>query len=167
MGYKPQGKLYELAFENHEGLEVTCKGATLGEIDKVRKLEPKMNEPDEAKRMAMFTFFEKKLVSWNVDHPAPDELDENDCCAACGLHEDMLLPCNVRSMQCLELNFVMEIIIGWVFAVARVPIPKALNSSNGGTTGQGSPLPDGLTEQIMRELETLQSPMKLPEPNFT
>lgn len=167
MGYKPTSTTYALEFEDKPGLEVRCKGATLGEIDKVRKLEPNMNEPDEAKRMAIFTFFEKKLITWNVDHPELVEEDENGRCASCGLKEDEPMPCTVLSMQCLELAFIMRIIIGWVFAVARVSVPKGLNLSNGAPNGQGLPLPDGLTEQIMRELENLQNPMPLPEPNFT
>lgn len=169
MGYKPKSKLYDLEFENHQGLAVLCKGATLGELDKIRQLEPNMNEPDEAKRLAIFRFFARKVVTWNVVHPEvtePSEADES-ICARCGLTEDMDLPISVQSMQCLELAFIMEIIIGWVFAVARVPVPKGLNSSNGAMTGQGSFLPDGLVDSITSQLENLQNPMPLPALNFT
>jgi hypothetical protein len=168
-GYKPMGKIYDLAFEDHPGLEVRCKGASLGELNKVRELEPNMNEPDEKKRLAVFGFFEKKVISWNIVHPEvsePSEIDEK-VCARCALKEDDELPISVHHMQCLELSFIMQIIIGWVFAVARVSIPKDMNLSNGAPIGQGSPLPDGLVKAITTQLENLQNPSKLPELSFT
>lgn len=167
MGYKPQGKIYDLTFTDRPGLEVKCKGATLGEIEYVRGLSPNMNEPDPEKRLAIFSFFNKKVITWNVDHPAIESPTVLGQCPNCGLKEDEPMPCSVTTMQCVEVDFIMSIIIGWVFAVARVPIPKGMSLPNGGTSGQGSPLPDGLTTAIMEQLETLQNPSKLPELSFT
>lgn len=155
MGYKPEKTVYNLEFADREGLEVSAKSATLGEIEKVQKLRVDMHEQDEAKRMELFNFFSSKLIKWNVEHP---DTDDGGPCAVCGLLPDIALPATTASMMCLDLDFVMEIIIGWVFAVARVSAPKGMSLKHGESD---------IPEEVRKRLETLQNPVKLPTPNFS
>jgi hypothetical protein len=69
------------------------------------------------------------------------------------------MPVTVDSVLCLELSLVMAIIMGWVFAQARVSVPKGMSLNDG--------VSDTLTENVMKELERLQNPQTLPQPNFT
>lgn len=162
MGYKPTAKHYELSFTQFPGLEVTAKGATLGEIETIQGMNISVNEKDPEKRMEIFRFFEKKLVKWNLEHPEVT----GEVCADCGLAEDDPMPTTVRSMLCLEADMILQIVIGWVFAIARASLPKEMNLSSGGKTG---PLntPQELTEELMRQLEKAQNLMPSNGPSFT
>lgn len=163
MSYKPVTKTYTLEFVDKPGLLVTAAGATVAEITYASRLSLNVNEEDDEKRMEIFEFFAGKLISWNIIHPelpvySPPEPYHREC-INCGLPEDAPMPPTPTSMMCLELDLVSVIIMGWIFAVARVSVPKGLNSSNGGN--------NGLTEAVMQELEKLQNPVPLPVPNFT
>lgn len=156
MGYRPEPKIYNLEFADRPGLEVSARSATLGEITYVSALTVNVHEKDEAKRMEVFSFFANKLIKWNIEHP---ELDGAAiACPACGLLEGAEMPPTVDSMKCLELELIMAIITGWVFAVARVSLPKGMSSNGGGIN---------IPEDMMRKLETLQNPTPLPVPNFS
>lgn len=156
MGYRPDKKIYNLAFADRPGLEVSAKSATLGEITYVSSLTVNVHEKDEAKRMEVFSFFANKLIKWNIEHP---ELDTpGNVCSLCGLAEGADMPPTMESMKCLELDLIMSIITGWVFAAARVALPKGMNSNGGGMN---------IPEEVMKQLETLQNPTKLPELNFS
>lgn len=157
MGYRPEKKIYNLVFADREGLEVKTRSATLGEVEKVSAMSMNIHEKDEAKRLEVFAFFSKKLISWNVEHPELDD-EEAETCTECGLLVGAPLPTTVQSMKCLELDMIVDIIKGWVFAVGRVSIPKELSSKNGGSN---------IPEEVMKQLDALQSPGTLPTPNFS
>lgn len=158
MGFKPTVTTYDLKFSDVPGLEVEARGATLAELEYVSALNPRLNEPDEAKRMEAFLFFESKLISWNVDHPDVHNKDGSPECKVCGKAADTPLPPTVEGMRCIEFGLTMGMINGWVLAVARVGGPKALNSNGGGVN---------IPEELMQELERLQNPVPLPTPNFS
>jgi len=159
MGYKPAKKVYNLEFVDHPGLEVSCKGATLGEITDVQKMNVNVHEKDDEKRMEVFRFFAGKLLTWNLEHP---DTDLGGPCPLCGLEAGMSMPTTLDGMLCLELDLIIAIITGWVFAVARVSLPKELSLNAGGRNGPASLLPDGMTAEITKRLEEIQNPGTLP-----
>lgn len=168
MGYKPVKQHYRISFEDRPGLEVTAKSVPLGKMNYISTLKVDHQEADEAKRMELFSVLTQYIVSWNIDHPEPDEFVENTLnCAMCGLKEDDPLPVAVKNMQCLEIELVSAILSGWMFAIARASIPKEMRSNSGGMNGPSIPLSDGMTEETTRLLERLQNPVTLPTPNLS
>lgn len=149
MGYEVSSKVYNLTFTDYPGMEVVALGCSLEEMDLVSGMDINIIKTDKAKRLEIFEFFASKIKSWN--------LEENG----------VPLPPTSEGLLRLDASLVVAIVVGWALAVARVSLPKELNSNNGGQTGPSNPLPDGLTEEITQRLAQLQSPMKLPEPNFT
>lgn len=137
MGYVPQKKQYNLAFEDFPGLEVIATAASLGEIDEIENAQG-----DPKRKMYVFETFISHLISWNVEAVEGQEV-----------------PPTMEGLRSLDMDFAMAIIAGWVTTVARASLPKGMNLNSGGNLT--------LSENAMRELERLQSPVKLPEPNFT
>lgn len=161
MGYKPGKKLYHLTFADFEGLEVSAHGTSLGKLIHLSSLNLNLNEQDEAKRLEVFDFFAGILVAWNIEHPALEEAEDDGnggkVCARCKLPEGAPMPCTVQSLMCLELDFIMRIIIGWMGAIARVSLPKELSLSDGGMN----------IEQAMMKLAQHQNLSTLPMPNLS
>lgn len=160
MGYKPQPKVYELAFTDYPGLEIQATSTALGKLLQLGQLNLKLDEQDEEKRMRVFNMFSSVLVSWNVEHPTLTEDSknpENMTCAECGLLEGEPMPCTVQSLMCLELSFIMSIIFGWMAAISRASVPKELSLSNGVNN----------SEELMRQLAQHQNLSPLPMPNLS
>jgi hypothetical protein len=130
MGYKPVKKVYQLAFTDFPGLEIDAVSTSLGKLMRVGELNIKIDEPDEEKRMEMFNTFAACIVNWNMEHPALPEGAE--VCANCGLVEDTPMPCTVKHLLCLDLDFIMPIMFGWIATISRVSVPKELSLSDGG-----------------------------------
>ncbi len=166
MGYKPEKQHYRISFEDRPGLEVVAKSVPLSKMNYLSTLQVDHREQDEAKRMEVFSNLAKYLVRWNIEHPEPDEVNEDGTCVICGLKEDDPMPVSVLSLKCLDVELVSAILTGWMFAVARASIPKEMRSSNGGMIGQSIPLSDGMTDETTRLLERLQNPTTLPTPNL-
>lgn len=173
MGYKPTAKQYNLTFTDYPGLEVAATGVSFGELEEIQRLDINLREKDPKKRMEIFEYFEARLLSWNMEHPAigkkkaiKRETDGANVCSACRLQEGEDMPPTAQSMLCLEAELVLAIVIGWVFAIARASIPKGMSLNSGEKSG---PLntPQELTDEIMRQLEKAQSLMPSSEPNFT
>lgn len=161
MGYKPNNKIYNLSFTDYPGLEIRAKGTSIGKLQWMQEQRVNLNEEDEAKKLAVFTFFANRIVSWNIEHPEVDPEDKNTdgACIHCGQSEDDPMVPSVQSLMCLDLGFVMGIIFGWMAAVARVSVPKGMSLNDG---GQNSP-----EELLMRQLASLQNPTTLPTPNLS
>ena len=162
MGYQPGKKLYNLQFEDFPGLEVAATGTSLGKLMHVSTTPLDLNQQDEEKRMEIFNFFAERLVKWNIEHPAleeiaSEELDGIKVCAHCLLPEGAPMPCTATSLLCLELDFVMRIIFGWVGAISRVSIPKELLLNGGGRN----------IEEEMMKLVQHQNLSTLPTPNLS
>lgn len=166
MGFKPEAKQYNLTFVDYPGLEITALGADLGELDTTSQMNSNLNHPDRKKRLELFEFFATKLVAWNMQHMAVRNSDGTPECKRCGCVEDDYLLPEADAMLCVPIEIMVAIVLGWAMAISRVSLPKGLSSNDGGKSGPSTPLPDGLTEEITRQLEQLQNPTKLPEPNF-
>lgn len=158
MSYKPQRKLYELVFEDYPGLKVIARSASLGGLQKSYGLDINLQEEDESKRLEVFRFFAKRLVSWDLTHPEIDDTEDDVTCSLCGLKEDDPLPPTMTSLMCLELDMVMAIIFGWINTISRVSLPKEMNTSVGG---------QNIQEEVTKRLEALQNPARLPMPNLS
>lgn len=146
MGYRPTTRMYNLAFEDFPGLEVRIGSVSLGELEEIEE-----SGKTPGKQMLPFEKFIACAESWNVEHPKTGDP----------------VPLTMEGLKSLEMEFVSALIRGWVTTIARASLPKGLSSNNGGKTGPSIPLSDGMTEEIMRQLEALQNPMPLPELNFT
>lgn len=153
MGYRPGFKTYNIDFTDFPGLTLTTYGASVGELMDLAAMQPKLNEPDPAKRDAIFTYFATRLVTWNMEHPDLITPTEDALCGRCGLAPGQLMPTTVASIRCLELSFFMSLVFGWMSAVAQVSGPKGLSSSNG-----ENPLAD-----MMMQLAQQQNPLTSPE----
>lgn len=153
MGYRPARTVYTLEFEDYPGMEVSCYGSALGELIEVSDLQFSMSEVDKNKQKEIFTFFASKLVTWNLEHPEVSTTD--GLCSSCGSKPGVPLPTTVEGMLCLELKFIMTIILNWVAAMTRVSDPKGLSSNSGGMNMQ----------DMMMQLGQLQSPMTSLEQN--
>lgn len=153
MGYKPEPKQYQVEFEKHPGLEMSCYGATIGELLDTSNLQFNMGMDEESKRK-VFDFFQSRLITWNVEHP-DCRMDEDGNCVRCGIKPGNPLPTTTEGMFCLELTFVMDLIMGWMTAIVQVSLPKGMNFSNG--------VP-GIPEEVMNQLANLQNPLKSQEP---
>lgn len=168
MGYKPKNTRYTLELVDYPGLEITCKGTSLGKILEMGRTNININtlaKSDEL-RDALFGTFADRLVTWNIEHP---ELEDTvkvsadgqpvliEVCARCGLSEGDLLPTTVDGLMCLEMGFVMALILGWMSAVARVSGPKDPSINNGGMNSQ--------LEDLMNQIGSLQNPVTSPMPS--
>ncbi len=125
-GHRPEPKLYRLAYEDREGLQVTCKSLSIGSFLKIAKLAGGIDatNPESLKAVGeLFDMFSKALVSWNVvdDDGAP-------------------VPTTVAGIETQDLDFILETVMAWVSAIADVapPLPAA---SNSGATAQVPSLP--------------------------
>lgn len=163
MGYKPVRKFYTLEFPEYPGLEITVKGVSIGKLVEISDITLDLSKPERADKLKVFGVFARKITSWNVDHPEPEEFydqDERpDCrvCAKCGLAEGEPLPTTPEAMECLDVDFIMPIIFGWFRQQASVSPGKG-QSSNGG---------DRITQEAMKQLDALQNQSRLPQPNFS
>lgn len=164
MGYKPSKKTFQLELEDYPGMEVTVRSSSMGQLLEMESLKVSVNEPDPKKKLAVFDFMAGRIITWNVDHPDTDgpDTDEKkwnpleDPCPRCGLVAGQPLPTTSDAMLCLEMDMVMNLFFGWIFAVARVSLPKGMGSNVGGMN---------LQEELMNELGRLQNPGTLQEQN--
>lgn len=159
---KAPGKLYNIGLADMPDLEVICKGTTIAKLLWLQAQEVRLNEEDEGKKLAVFRFFAKRVLKWNVGHPDFEDPDEDSTkdgtCIHCGQRPDELMEITAQSMLCLEMSFIMQIIFGWMAAVARVSVPKDLSLNNGGGSFQ---------EESTRRLAAMQNQSTLPVPNIS
>lgn len=153
MGFKPPTKHYEIVVEDYPGLEVTARSAPLGEMMDASALSTDIfKAKTEAEKLAVFEFFVDKLITWNIDHP---DTKNGEPCKRCGLTPDMPLPTTVDGMLCLDMDFVMKIIFGWMGAVTRLSVPKGMSMPSGANG----------PEDLMMKLAQLANLSESPEPN--
>ena len=159
MGYKPKVKLYELEYTDYPGLEVFARGASLGTLLELGQIKLTADMSDEL-RDKVFGFFATRIAQWNMEHPELEPLADGRVpaeCPRCGLAEDTPMPISLESLMCLDINFVFSLIVGWMSILTSVSAPKGPNSSSGET--------NSLTEEYLRKLDGLASPLKLPTPS--
>src|SRR5260370_38444947 len=123
--YQPKRKLYQLRFEDHPGFEVTMGGlsiegfmslarqaAGMQGLDLAAMKGPELEQALESVD-GLFTRFAKSLKAWNLDddgQPGPETAD------------------GVRGQ---ELDFILEITMAWMDAIASgdIPLPQPANGS--------------------------------------
>lgn len=147
-GYRRKGTIFELQFKDPEmeGLIVRVKKPSMGgKLDMVQfqdlaKLNTaNMSSEDIDKLRAMFAFFARFLVSWNLEEEA----------------DGSPVPCNVDGLLSADDELVLAIINAWVDAIGTISAPLD-ETSNGGLPLAGLEIP----------METLSpSLLNLPEPN--
>lgn len=157
-GYKPGKRIYAITFDDCPGLLIRAVSTSLGKLFEVGNTSIKVVQADPEKRMAVFNTFAKRVIEWNVLHPEPEEFvnDNSMLCARCGLSEDDPLPPTADAMQCLDLDFLMKIIMGWMQATSGITLPKELSLSSGDET-----TPEDQTQRLAE----MQSPLTFPAPN--
>jgi hypothetical protein len=148
MGYRPSHKTYLIEIEEYPGLEVRSASTSLGKLMDVLTSSTEIKEMtmDQAHNHPAFRTFTDAVISWNIEHPAitlagtdtPTAVDLLDgaACPICGLREGDPVPPTVAGLFCLDLDFVMDLILGWVTALTRVSQGKAMSTKNGGSPQQ-------------------------------
>jgi len=123
VGYRPQLKLHKLTFEDHPGLEVTVRAPTVDGYLKLTGLSSALtgDRPDPSKAAEMFERLAAHLVSWNVE-------DE----------QGNPVPVTFDGVSTQELGFILQIVTGWVSAIADVAPPLPPGSSGGATSPEAS-----------------------------
>lgn len=157
MGYKPNKKFYTLEFPEYPGLEITVKGVSIGKLVDISNMSLDLSKESDEDKLKVFGLFAKKITSWNVEHPEPEETTEDGTCAICGLEEGAPLPTTAEAMKCLDVDFIMPLILGWFSQQSTVSPGKGPNLNGG----------ERITQEAMRQLNALQSHSKLPEPNLS
>jgi hypothetical protein len=122
-GYEPKAKTYRLKFEDHPGLEVDCESLTIGEFLSVSALADTLGEESgaaaEKSVTELLSVFAEHLISWNV------------------IKRGRKVPATLDGVRGQHFDFVMEIILAWMGAIASVD-PTLLGQSSDGAT---SPVP--------------------------
>jgi hypothetical protein len=112
--------------------------------------------------MELFNTFAACVVRWNIEHPElvnPEQAEGHPpICFNCKLEEGAPMPCEVMSLLCLDLDFIMPIMFGWMAAISRISVPKELSLSDGGRHIQ---------EELMKQLGQHQNLSTLPTPNLS
>lgn len=130
-GYEPKPKTYRLRFEDHEGLEVEATSLTIGEFLNVSKLADAVGGggTDESVTDLLATFA-RHLVKWNVTSRGKP------------------VPATFDGVKTQHLDFILEIILAWMGAIASVdtPLPPQLNG--GGTSLEASLPMDALSPSL-------------------
>jgi hypothetical protein len=135
MGYTVVRTVYKLAFEDHPGMVVRAKGAsvegfteTIGLSSAVQDMDTENLKAGDAEKTVkaisdLFRRFADVLLDWN--------LEEEDGSA---------IPATVAGLQSLEFPFALEIIMAWVNTVSDVPAPLANSSTPGEMQGVAASL---------------------------
>lgn len=141
--YQRAAKTYTLKFEDYPGFEVTMKGLSIDGFMRLAKLAGTMTGTDLAKLSGaqldeaisavdmLFSRFARSLVRWNLDGDDGEPVPET---------ED-----GVRSQ---DFDFILEITLAWMDAIAAVdtPLPQPANSP--GTSQESSLQLASLSESL-------------------
>lgn len=123
MGYKRKRKVYKLTFQDPsmDGLEVIAGSLTTDEFLALSEAAASVSETDnvENRKAAaeMFDLLGKHLVSWT--------LEEED---------DTPVPATRAGIGAQDLDFILDIVLAWMNAIASVPPPLPEGSPSGATS---------------------------------
>lgn len=131
--YQRKPKLYNLKFEDHPGFEIAMKGISIDGFMELARMAGKLSGTDlsqlsgeqleEALKAVdkLFTRFARALRSWNLD-------DE----------DGQPVEATREGVGSQDLDFILEITLGWMDAIASVdtPLPRPANSP--GTSQESS-----------------------------
>lgn len=133
MGYKREAKQYRLRFEDHPGFVVVMRGLSVEKFLGLVRLAGALSGLDLATAKGpeldatlaavdeLFASFAAGLVSWNLDDD-----------------EDQAVPPTLAGVTSLDLDFVLELVMGWMEAMTSVPPPLPKTSSGGKPALEGS-----------------------------
>jgi hypothetical protein len=121
MGFKREPRLYRLKFEDPEldGFECLMRSLSIREFRHLAGLAAVMQKQGEETEQAitdLFGMVAGKLQDWNLeddDGPVPADLD---------------------GIEAQDVDFVLEIVMAWMEAIAGVPSPLPGTSPSGGTS---------------------------------
>ena len=155
MSFQPILTAYNLTFTQYPGLHVKMHGSTLGELmAQDMPVDPNNITPEE--KMRSFNFLEEKLISWDVEHPELRRAKDGttpEFCPACGLRAKDHVPETLKGIFCLDPDFILSIITGYIEMVGK-PSPKV-----------SAPSMHGATPETLRRLAERQNPLKSQKPN--
>lgn len=127
--YKPPKKSFRVRYEDYPGLLIVARSTRLKKLTRVANLA---GRSDAGAVNEIFQFFSSCIMSWNMEHPELDnENEELDVCEDCGLAEGQLMPSTAEYVACLDIDFVMKLIMGWVSVLTSVSAPKGMNLPSG------------------------------------
>lgn len=113
-GYRRERRVYNLTYADHPGLKVRAKSVSAAQFLRISELaDVKDFTPEIAKEL--LGNFAEVLISWNLE-------DEDT---------DSAIPCTADGLLSQDFDFVMEILNGWMDAVAGVSAPLAQPSIGG------------------------------------
>jgi len=116
MGYRKVPTIYVLEFDKHDGLVVRMKGMKIG---KLRRLIRVMDEDEDSRTGEMVEevvdLFAGHLASWNLE---PEEGGDT-------------LPTTREEVEELELNFLFDLVNGWMQAMTGVEDDLGKDSPSG------------------------------------
>lgn len=134
MGFVRKTKILKLVFDDPsmEGLEVRAKAVPLGalmEIAKVANLVGKVGAIPTEEQMEdldnLFQRFAKVLVDWNLE----ESIDGNP---------PTPVPATIEGIYSQDLDFMVDVVVAWIEAVAGVSAPLDSKSPSGVTFPEGS-----------------------------
>jgi hypothetical protein len=112
-GYRRERKVYNLTYADHPGLKVKAKSVSTEQFLRITELsDAKDFTPEIAKEL--LANFAEVLVSWNLE-----------------AEDGTPVPCTAAGLLGEDFDFVMEILNGWMDAVAGVSAPLAQPSTGG------------------------------------
>ena len=159
--YQHKPKLYTLRFEDHPGFEVVMRGLSINAFMGVARMAGKLTgaglaqlEGEQLKEAlgaadSLFATFARALRSWNLDdedgRPVPavygictesgkPKLAGNRCKA----HAEQESDCEFEGVIGQDLDFVLEITLAWMDAIASVDTPLPSPASSPGTSQESS-----------------------------
>ncbi len=117
-GYRHQGKIYKLKFEDYDGLEVVARSMPIGQfldIARLADLDVKSVKPADIKKLSgLFEAFAKCLISWNLEDEEGDPV-----------------PATLEAVLAQETDFTLDIVMTWITTLTSVSSPLEKSSSNG------------------------------------
>lgn len=136
MGFKPKNKTIVLQFEDEDyaGMEVRMKSISVGKTMELLELANRSKESRDTKEITeLFEDFARNLITWNLEN-----------------EDDEPIPANLDGVKTLDLDFFMDLLMGWLDGMLSVSGPLGRKSTDG-------PSPNRMEVSI---------PMDIPHPNL-
>lgn len=128
-GYRPEPKLYRVTFDDHPGLVVRARTVSVDKFMAISELADKDGRDADDLTM-LFTEFARVLTSWNLDYNTDGPvIDQETGQRAWYVGEPV--PTTLEGVLSQDFDFMLQIVLGWMEAVAGVPAPLDQPSSGG------------------------------------
>ncbi len=134
-GYRRNLKVFALAYEEFDGLEIKAKSVPVGKLLTVLKLADSIKDaPDQEDIEELFGWFASRIISWTY-------LDE----------EGEPLPPTLETLLDDDFDFVLKLIMGWVKALTTALVPTMPDS---GSTQSPDPVENSIPMTTTPAAET-------------